>query len=478
MERGREILRQVREWITPYWEELQGAPQLLWKWTEGRTAFRVAAVGLAVALALAVLWLIIGFFRSGWKGKIRTVFVAAVGFLAVSALLLAAKREVAGFLQPETESLLLGGREVRLYPQYSLARGRDEANMRWTLTDAVVTLPVDEDLVVQLSDLDGLCAEGGYRVEQIQRTKDGLGLQLWRQFESWRGDNVQGLSLMTLELWVLPNRELRQTQWYLDAGQTGQGSRLGKEQLPTSFTVLSNTGDELLMILQTDGFPDSKSLAVARQLGPDVVLGISCGNCSEFDRKTMYSPDVASNRFFFYDPEKDEDRAVLAEPFQALFSGGIRCLRGLTAEERERVLPDRIVDYPVENTEQKNGGFAIPCAYLEEMMTLSLDAERFVLRFAGEGPAGEQVLYTLYSGAVYADFLSDIDQDSGWFTDWEKAFEAGCASPDETMSAFLGAPAVPYEEGWLLNPGSYVQYGSGSPITCQEYYLLTMEPLP
>ena len=44
MERGREILRQVREWITPYWEELQGAPQLLWKWTEGQTAFRAAAV--------------------------------------------------------------------------------------------------------------------------------------------------------------------------------------------------------------------------------------------------------------------------------------------------------------------------------------------------------------------------------------------------------------------------------------------------
>ena len=136
------------------------------------------------------------------------------------------------------------------------------------------------------------------------------------------------------------------------------------------------------------------------------------------------------------------------------------------------------MDYPVENTEQKNGGFAIPCAYLEEMMTLSMDAERFVLRFTGEGPAGEQVLYTLYSGAAFADFLSGIDQDGSWFADWEKAFEAGYAHPDETMSAFLGAPAVPYEEGWLLNPGSFLRYRKGSPITCQEYYLLSMEPLP
>ena len=478
METIKATIQRLLDWAAPYWEEARGAPQLIWKWTEGRAIFRGVAIGLAVFAALLVLGLIISFFRANWKGKIRNLLVAAVGFVAVCALLIVAKREVIGYVQPDKETVTIKGEEVVLYPQYSLARARETYNIQWTLTDPVITLPVDEDLIVQLAGLDSLDEKGGCLAEQIQRTRDGLGLSLWQEFESWRSKTVQRMSYLYLEIWVLPNRELQTMPWYRDPGQTGTGTRLGKSEAPVTYTVLENSGDEVVFVQQSE-WENSDKLASARQMGSDVVLALSYGSYFEFDTKDYYSSEPVVSQSVFYEPLTDEEaRTVLREPLEALFAGRIRCLRGLTAEERERILPDRIVNYPVENTDQKNGDFAFPCESLEELLLTSVDYDGASLRFVGESPDGERVLYTVTPGAMKAFNQQNWGEDSSWFDDWEKAFQAGCEHPDETMSEFLGAPAVAYEGGWLLNPGSYLRFVGRSSEVAQEYYFLTMEPQP
>ena len=478
METIKATIQRLLDWAAPYWEEARGAPRLIWKWTEGQTIFRGVAIGLAVFAALLVLGLIISFFRANWKGKIRNLLVAAVGFVAVCALLIVAKREVEGFLQPEEETVTLGGEEVVLYPQYSLARARDTYNIQWTLTDPVITLPVDEDLIVQLAGLDSLDEKGGCLAEQIQRTRDGLGLSLWQQFETWQSDTVERLSYLNMEIWALPDRELQTLPWYRDPGQVGTGTELGQDEGPVSYTVLENSGDRVVFVQQNEWTPGGK-LAEARQAGPDVVLVLSSGFYFDYDNKDRYAAEPVESPINYYDPLADEEAvAVLREPLEALFAEHIRCLRGLTAEERERVLPDRIVNYPVENAEQKNGGFSLPCESIEELLLMDMETQGAILRFVGESPEGERVLYTVTPGAMKATNQKGWGEDNSWFADWDKAFQAGCGHPDETMSNFLGAPAVAYEGGWLLNPGSYTGFVGSSPVDAQEYYYLTMEPQP
>ena len=462
-------------WLGARWEEVRSAPALLWKWTEGSSMFRGIAIALTVAVAALLLYLIISFFRVSWKGKLRQLLLTAVAFLAFCALLVVAKREVERFQLPEAQALQLGGEEFVSYPQYSLMHGMPTfggESTDWVISDPVFTVRSGEDRILQLTGLDQLCSTERYYLDAMKQTDDRLHLHFSRSVNDKPDEAHAQTTSFELDILLLQDRELRQLPWYLEEGQTITGKHIRDDDGLVHYDIRENSGDRLIFSMH-DEWGRLPAFGIARQIGPDVLIGLSQGFINRWEDRVDWSgnnPVMAEH--FDLDPDTEADAELLAEPLLVFFDGHVHLSRGLTEEEQRMVLPGRVADFPPGETSYKNGGFAFPCRQLLEMVEEPEYSGTLILRFLGDGPDGEPCVYTLLNGGNLALRQGLYENGAPWYAEWDAAFEAGCQNPDEAMTAFLGAPAVAYEDGWLLNPGTFMGVRSPEP----DYYFLTLEP--
>ena len=148
-------------------------------------------------------------------------------------------------------------------------------------------------------------------------------------------------------------------------------------------------------------------------------------------------------------------------PLTALFEGRLRVLQDLSDNQMAQLLPDRIVDYPIDyslNTDR----FSIPCKEIikmgYEVSPWNEDYAEQTLHFIGTGPDGKDYLYTL---------ANESDMPGH---DLSAELRTEKPDVDEDMSEFIGTKAYIYRDGWLFKVGN-----NDSNAKEKQYYYLTME---
>ncbi len=473
------FLSGVGVWIKRTFSELVSAPGIIWKWSEASTRNRLIALGGAV-IAAAMLFTIIHYYIRMFKSKRRESPFALVFILAViCGGMWFARHEIVRYQMPEAESVRVEGDDLLIYDRYSLAPGfiplqdsEDFMTPSWRIVDDTVTWRLDERRILQLTGLQSLSAERDYALVSMEhgsRHSVSLNHQKTGPYEKWQ-------QTLDADLWlfIFPDRQLTGEPWYLESGSEIRAESIFEiEELWSSDSVSFAVPETDYKILENDGervvflaFHSGKWLnvvGIARQMGPDLVVGISYATANR------WIDGADSGNHHVFDPLTDpEEREVLYEPLAALFDGRIRLIRDPSEELAAQLLPDRIVSYPIPLCDCPS--FTIPLRELVEMNQPHYDyptngytAEK--LLFIGEGPDGQAQPYSLVNGASVR-CNSATDEQLATLIAWDEAYQKGKSSPDDVISDWIGVPAVPFEGGWLMRTGSYF---GGYP----EYYYLT-----
>lgn len=471
-------------------ERALDAPAIIRAWSEGRASFGDrAALVTAIVLVIAVVAWVINFFKAGFWKKLGMMLSAALVILAAAIALSffstaeespepTAPQESTSPLFPQ-ESLASVSMQPQQSPEatpaetpgqirrsdtkYSLGRGEsDPVYLRtsgvWRLCDDTVSWQIDEDLVLQLSRLQTLPGVGRFGVEELVKYSDYAYIRLGRTEGSGDGSSNRR-SECVLEIRIWPGAKLERQRWYADAPSyisTGEGE---------GYSVFQNSGGEVLFLEKDADIVNENgdvvmALCMGRQLDGDVVL-ISA-------RAFTVETDEDHKEYTELNPGTDDElKRRLLDLEHALFDGRIRLLRGLTEEATAAILPGSLVDYPV-GTASGRGGFAIPCTRLLEMRRSEVFGG--IIRIVGPGPKGEELLYSLMSGAMmYEDVRIDH------YLDWREAYESGWLEPDAEMTAYLGCPAVKIDGGWVLDPGDFYSPSAGEMM--ENYYYLSTQVL-
>ena len=478
MELGSITLQQALEKLEGYWEEVKQAPLIIWKWTETSPMFRGVAIGITVLFAFLAIYLLFALIQGGWKGLFRNLLFMAVGFAAICAVLVVAKREAASYFSPEEIAIMLSDSGATTGSRYSLVRGEAwsrSVDSQWRLVDNTFALPVGEDLIFQISDLGQPDQEMRYYINEILRSKGNAGIRMLMNYRAPARDNPNQTAFLfsMLDLWVIPDHELSDMPWYGAPGTvTPDTALVGDAGAYGNYHVLENDGETLILAITTpsEEHQAATSLVISRQIGPDILC------CSIQCQEDVASLAEVLNRTYNYDPlTRQEDRETLQRQAESMMEK-TALRRGLSPEERDTVLPHTLADYPVGGS-WRNGGFAIPCTELLEMKYG--DGEDYFDRqitLTGETPDGSQGMYTLLNSTLWLtnDTADAAAQDKAdRYHEWESVFADGEDMPDPEMSAFLGAPAVPWGDGWLLNPGPFYGEYDGQPCL----YYLTVDSL-
>ena len=456
-------------------------PQILRAMTQGHatTGDILAVVALVVLLVAAVLW-IIRFFKAGFFRKLG--MLASLALVIVSAALVLDILEDSDLPMPSVSlpPVLGVGQEDSTLPaedpartsetgrtnantlRYSLARGAEdpvEARVyeMWRLTDDELAWQMDDDTVLQLSGLHSLPG-GACAVEELVRYDDRAYISLKRLDGSTTADG-RTFSELWLEITVYPNAKLRRQLWYAEAeSYVSTGEQEG-------YSILRNDGTEVLFLQRSEDRKNENGdavlgLSLGRQIGQDVVLVTA--------RSYAWEEEDGHRSYTELNPGEDEDlKARLFALDRAVFEGRLRLVRGLSDSARAASLGSLLTDEPMADASGK-GSFAIPCTRLLEMRRS--EALGAIIRLVGPGPEGGEAVYSLVNGgALYTNVRMDR-----YFT-WREAYEKGAAEPDETMSAFLGCPAVAADGGWVIDVGGF--YSPTLDATLENYYFLSCELL-
>lgn len=457
------------EELTLFWQKLV---YLFGKMTEMVRGLRVdpgsvskGDLAMMLATAAVILLFVLGgilrFLKAPWKKKPGMLLQTLLVILVVAVILFFALR---GVKLPEgqtgaaetAQTVVIDGEELEVSSQYGLTVGvlSDAFGVtycEWVLTDDNAAIRMEDGILLRVSDLKGMPGKKGFSVLGLEP-----GYVFLNRNISSRAAGVNSISDY-IDIQVLPDARLADTPWH---GQAGEELFDGIER----YLVLEGDEERCSFLVFSEGWTqdDGKilvGLSEARQLGQDVV------------RVTVTSRVGTSAwtgfEFLFHDPrENEEQQARMQELIDALFDGGhLQLLRGLSEEEYEALLPDRVVDVPGSSA-SGNGGFSIPCTRL---IGMARDGLHYYLEWIGNNSEGEAVRYILHNdGPAYDDGENEP------FMSWKTAYEAGKKTPDEAMSAFIGCPAVAFEDGWLIQPGKI--YLNRTNSMADNYYYLTVEP--
>ena len=467
--------------LTEFWEKLRyfalrlaEMPKALIEDPDSVSKGDLAMMALTVLLVVGFLiGGVIRFLKAPWKKKGGMLLSTLLLILIVGAILFFSLR---GVELPKAEegkragSVVLGEEELPYSDRYSLCVGKWDSYYAlyynsWTLTDDVVTLPMENGLVFQLSGIHSLPGTANFTISSIGTEDNMAGLSLSRIDSGFRPPKDAAAQLKdanvsedSLDFLVMADAALTDMAWY---GEPGEELSDGDRR----FFVLENDGASVLFIMEDPSWINSDgrltaALCEGRQIGPDVIY---VGASTE-----IKSRGSGVTQLLLCDPRQDETQlARLRELLDELLDSRVRVLRGLTEEERGALLPDKLVEASG-GASTGNGSFSIPCTRFIGM-NMRDEGLMQMLEWIGEGPEGESARYLLRNAA----WLYSEGEDEP-FQSWRDAYEAGKKTPDEAMSAFIGCTAVAYEEGWLIQPGRFYLNRGGS--MTDNYYYLTVEP--
>lgn len=486
----------AKEWILQelmaLWEKLKilferflDAPQIIQAWSEGRASAsdRAALIVCSALIVIAIIW-IVRFFKAGFWKKLGMLFSAALTILAAAIVLSfvsksdalplslpqlsiesAAPTEAVSSPLPETEeqSAVAATPLPRSNGQYSLARGAEDpvygrVGEMWRICDDAVSWQLGDSLVVQLSRLHSLPGTGRFAVEEMVNYGDRAVISL-RSLEVSGEESNNRRCETVLEITIWPGARLARMPWYAEApSYISTGEQEG-------YSIFANTAGEVEFwekkaSVKNENGDVVMALCLARQLESDVVLVTARAFTSVTEEGMVSYTDLSP------DPDGELKRR-LGELESAVFDGRIRLLRGLSDESVASILPGKLVDFPVGEGSGR-GGFTIPCTRLLEMYRS--EGRGAVIRLVGPGPKGEELLYSLVSGAALYEHV----RTDRYFV-WREGYENGWLTPDEEMTAFLGCPAVKCDGGWVIDAGSF--YSSSAGAEMENYYFLGTELL-
>ena len=478
----------IRE-LYALWDKLKivfqsflNAPEILRAWSEGRAGMgeRVSLVASVVIIVAVITWLV-RFFKAGFLKKLGLLLSAALVILAAAVVLsFFSKAEptpaAVGESVPSDEPQIAVSAPLpaaseqpavvqatpipRSNGQYSLARGAEDpatgrVSEMWRFIDDAVSWQLSDTLVLQLSRLQSLPGTGRFAVEEMVNYGDRAELCL-RSVEGG-GSGRRSELVLTISIW--PGAKIARMPWYAEAPSyvsTGDGE---------GYSIFQNTAGEV-RFLEKDASVTNKNgdvvmaLCLGRQIENDVVLVTA--------RAFTTLTDGDHVEYTELNPGTDDDlKRRLTELELDVFDGRIRLLRGLSDESIASVLPGKLVDFPVGEGSGR-GGFTLPCSRLLEMRRSELYGS--VIRLVGPGPNGEELLYSLVDGAALYEYAGA----ERYFV-WREGYENGWLDPDESMTAFLGCPAVACDGGWVIDAGSF--YSSSAAAEMENYYFLGTEVL-
>ena len=471
------------------WDKLRGllsrageTSRILHEWSAGTAtlADKATLIALAVLLVVAVAWLV-GFFKAGFWKKIGMLLSAAVVIVAaavVVSLVSAPVEEESGAPTPPALSAapVEGGElpaaetpvpAAGFLPQgerqYSMVRGAADpffpaVYSLWRLQNDEVSWQIGDDLAMQLIGIHSMPGDGTFEVEAMRHIDD-MALITLKRMEGGGGAEGRWFYDSNLEIRVWPGAKISRMPWY---GNVGSWINTGERD---AYTILENTGSEVIFLYRDESQVNENDdaligISIGRQLGSDVVSITARVHAGHDEDGQIIYTDL--------NPGADEElKERCLKLIRATYDRHFRLLRGLSEAGFASLLPDRIVDVPI-NGASGRGGFTIPCTRLVDFGPD--DDWGGAIRLIGPGPDGRQCRYLLIDGG---EMYTKVRMDR-YFT-WRDAYEKGVNEPDEEMTAFLGCPAVECDGGWVLDPGDF--YSVERSGTLENYYFLSIEPL-
>lgn len=444
----------------------QDAPKMIWEGMELGT--RIFTILIATAIVVGIISALVSFIKGNWKTKLRMLGTLLIIVLVLAAILYYALDSIEDILMPEPEDIQISGQTVQDYPQYSLARGtldNQSVSEDWFLMDSVVSLQVTDELFLQLCDLPELPGDGAFHVTGIENWDETFLVRLERNDVKVNPaalredqDDVSAIHEW-LELCVYSEPSWSPSPWELETGEEC-------ETEDARYTVLENNGAQLLYLLEDgwqleDGTP-VVGLCLAQRTETEEI-------CVTLRHQRYHSSgwSTVDEGISDIDPgESPELMESMLEVIEDFLDQHMILLRGLSDEERDVLLPQTLVDYPVGGVNKKDGNFSLYCKRLLSFGWY--DDSPGILRLIGESPDGEEVIITIRNGGLIAR-----EEDQAKLKAWMSAFTREKERPDKNMSDYLGCTAVAYQDGWLLHPGTV----HGQNGDYENYYYLTMEPV-
>ncbi|MBR0352420.1 MAG: hypothetical protein IJH53_04370 [Oscillospiraceae bacterium] len=459
-------------WIRERIADIKAAPALIWSWSESNVLYRIGFLAAAAVFAALLIYVIISDILAIFGKRKYAPFMLTALVLLICGLLCVAGNTIRSYQVPETETVQIDGGEAQSYGQYSLASMDSVGSPAWRLVDDTVTWRIEDDLILQLTGLRDVCAESRYELCAMEHEAHHC-LTMESMSNSYDGQKGQ-TTTADIELYIFPKTQMADEPWYLQSGESIRAESVfeiqqgfdpdGNSELfvpETDYTIYENNGDSVVFSV----YYDSRAyfaMCYARQFGSDLVLGVSYAFSNCWDDSSGFQ------EHYIFDPVlSQEDRDFLTGPLNILFDGRINLYRGLSDEEEELLLPDRIVNYPTGIMTSRD--FSFPCTELTEMRAarwnINWDTNTdewgpTEILFTGEGPDGKDHAYSLINcGSLYCNPISDRYKEL--LDAWNQAYIDGAGKPDAEMTGWLGAPAVPYDGGWLIRvteSGGTVQY--------------------